>query len=137
MGPFLAIGGLWGCLRAIVSGLEAASSSTNHPLPLFRSNSAHIAAQRLASAVTARILDAGSLALPSGATSPADGSGLLNVASVLPASSPGSSCSARHVVSPSPAVAANSSDALSLQVVSHPVSPLLNSGVSPGSASSS
>ena len=136
MGLFLAIGGCWGCLRAIVSGLEAASSSTNHPLPLFRSNAAHIAAQRLASAVTARIVAAGSPALPSDAPSPAGGSGLLNVASVLPASSPGSFCSASHGVSPSPA--ACSSDALSPQVVSHPVSPpLLNSGVSPGSASSS
>ena len=92
-----------------ITGLEARSSAADHPLPLLRSNAAHIAARLLASAVSARIAQSSSPSVVS-----------------LPVSPSPSAVSARFAQSSSPSIA------------SLPVSPsLLQSDVSPGIAGAS
>ena len=53
-----------------ITGLEARSSAADHPLPLLRSNAAHIAARLLASAVSARIAQSSSPSVVSLPVSP-------------------------------------------------------------------
>ena len=123
-----------------ITGLEASSSSSDHPLPLFRSNAAHAAARRLAFAFSARFSTSPSIAYSHVSPSPLAATDSLQVPSPHVACSPGCSASAAHsFVSPSPPSVGGPSGPLSPHsCASHPVSPsLLTAHVSPGFASSS